>query len=81
MLATGIRAAATAIQAFLAGLTMGLLIDPVNRRTSSVAADLVSATAVAIDSSNTAVPALPVIDHVTGLNMTGSSSSASSPRW
>lgn len=60
VLAMGILSAATAIPAFLAGLVMGVVIDRVNRRTSSVATDLISASAVA---------ALPIVDGVTGLNL------------
>ena len=45
-------AAATAVPAVLAGLFMGVVIDRVNRRTSSVLTDLISAVSVA---------ALPVV--------------------
>ena len=55
---TGILAATTAIPAFLAGIFLGVVIDRVNRRTSSVTADLISAASIA---------ALPVVDLVTGL--------------
>jgi MFS family permease len=53
-------AAATAVPAVLAGLVMGVVIDRVNRRTSSVVTDLISAASVA---------ALPVVDLVSGLNL------------
>ncbi|MDO8382579.1 MAG: MFS transporter [Microbacterium sp.] len=56
----GAVAAATAIPAILAGLLMGVVIDRINRRTSSVVTDLVSAAAVA---------ALPVIDLISGLSL------------
>ncbi|MEI5672510.1 MULTISPECIES: MFS transporter [unclassified Nocardioides] len=59
-LSAGAVAAATAVPAVLAGLFMGVVIDRVNRRTSSVVTDLVSAGAVA---------ALPVVDLVTGLSL------------
>ncbi|MFE7504612.1 MFS transporter [Promicromonospora sp. NPDC057488] len=59
-LGTGAVAAATAIPAVLAGLVMGVVIDRINRRTSSVVTDLVSAASVA---------ALPVVDMVSGLNL------------
>lgn len=56
----GAVAAATAIPAMLAGLLMGVVIDRINRRTSSVVTDLVSAASVA---------ALPLIDMLSGLNL------------
>lgn len=59
-MAAGWVAAATAVPAVFAGLLMGVVIDRINRVTSSVVTDLVSAAAVA---------ALPVIDHVTGLSV------------
>jgi MFS family permease len=59
-LSAGIVAAATAVPAVLAGLFMGVVIDRINRRTSSVVTDLVSAASVA---------ALPVIDMITGLSL------------
>lgn len=59
-LAAGAVAAATAVPAVLAGLFMGVVIDRVNRRTSSVVTDLVSAAAVA---------ALPLVDLVGGLGV------------
>lgn len=59
-LGAGTVAAATAIPAVLAGLMMGVVIDRINRRTSSVVTDLVSAVSVA---------ALPVIDLVSGLSL------------
>ncbi|GGM08533.1 MFS transporter [Micromonospora yangpuensis] len=60
ILGTGIVAGATAVPAVLAGLLMGVVIDRINRRTSSVVTDLVSAGAIA---------ALPVIDLVSGLSL------------
>ncbi|AWH95386.1 MFS transporter [Dietzia psychralcaliphila] len=60
VLGAGAVAAATAIPAVLAGLLMGVVIDRINRRTSSVVTDLISAAAIA---------ALPVIDMTTGLNL------------
>lgn len=59
-LGAGAVAAATAIPAVLAGLLMGVVIDRINRRTSSVVTDLVSAGAVA---------ALPLIDMLSGLSL------------
>lgn len=59
-LGAGTVAAATAIPAVLAGLLMGVVIDRINRRTSSVVTDLISAASVA---------ALPLIDLVSGLNL------------
>ncbi|MER7168698.1 MFS transporter [Micromonospora sp. NPDC000207] len=60
VLGTGIVAGATAIPAVFAGLLMGVVIDRINRRTSSVVTDLVSAGAIA---------ALPLIDMVSGLSL------------
>ncbi len=60
VLGTGVVAAATAVPAVLAGLFMGVVIDRINRRTSSVLTDLVSAATIA---------ALPVVDLVTGLSL------------
>lgn len=60
VLGAGTVAAATAIPAVLAGLLMGVVIDRINRRTSSVVTDLVSAASVA---------ALPVVDMISGLNL------------
>lgn len=59
-LGAGTVAAATAIPAVLAGLLMGVVIDRINRRTSSVVTDLVSAGSVA---------ALPLIDLISGLSL------------
>lgn len=60
VLGAGALAAATAIPAVLAGLLMGVVIDRINRRTSSVVTDLVSAASVA---------ALPLIDMLSGLSL------------
>jgi len=60
LLSTGLLVAATAIPAFLAGLFAGVVIDRVNRRTSSVVADLISAASIA---------ALPIVDLITGLDL------------
>jgi len=60
VLSAGAVAAATAVPAVLAGLFMGVVIDRVNRRTSSVVTDVISAAAVA---------ALPVVDAITGLSL------------
>jgi len=60
LLSTGILVAATALPAFLAGLFAGVVIDRINRRTSSVVADLISAAAIA---------ALPIVDLITGLDL------------
>ncbi|WP_159498791.1 MFS transporter [Microbacterium sp. 18062] len=60
VLGAGTVASATAIPAVLAGLLMGVVIDRINRRTSSVVTDLVSAGAVA---------ALPLIDMLSGLSL------------
>ncbi|MBF4460030.1 MFS transporter [Pseudoclavibacter sp. VKM Ac-2867] len=59
-LGAGTVAAATAIPAVLAGLFMGVVIDRINRRTSSVVTDLISAASIA---------ALPIIDLASGLNL------------
>ncbi|MFB9533419.1 MFS transporter [Nonomuraea roseola] len=59
-LGAGTVAAATVVPAVLAGLFMGVVIDRINRRTSSVVTDLVSAAAVA---------ALPIVDMITGLSL------------
>lgn len=59
-LGAGVVAAATAIPAVLAGLLMGVVIDRINRRTSSVVTDLISAASVA---------ALPLIDLLSGLSL------------
>ena len=60
LMSSGILVASTAIPSFFAGIFMGVVIDRVNRRTSSVVADLVSAASVA---------ALPIVDLVTGLEL------------
>ena len=60
VLGAGAVAAATAVPAVLAGLLMGVVIDRINRRTSSVVTDLVSAAAIA---------ALPLIDLFSELNL------------
>jgi MFS family permease len=60
LMSTGVLAAASSIPAFFVGLVAGVVIDRINRRTSSVVADLISAGSIA---------ALPVIDLVTGLNL------------
>lgn len=59
-LGAGALAAATVVPAVLAGLFMGVVIDRINRRTSSIVTDLISAGAVA---------ALPVVDMVSGLSL------------
>lgn len=59
-LGAGAVAAATAIPAVLAGLLMGVVIDRINRRTSSIVTDLVSAASIA---------ALPLIDLISGLSL------------
>lgn len=59
-LGAGAVAAATAIPAVLAGLLMGVVIDRINRRTSSVITDLVSAASIA---------ALPLVDMASGLSL------------
>ena len=60
VLGAGAVAAASAIPAVLAGLFMGVVIDRINRITSSVVTDLISAAAIA---------ALPLIDLLTGLSI------------
>ncbi|MDF2560498.1 MAG: transporter [Microbacterium sp.] len=60
VLGAGILAASTAVPAVAAGLFMGVVIDRINRRTSSVVTDLVSAASLA---------ALPIVDLVTGLDI------------
>jgi MFS family permease len=56
----GIVSLATAGPALVVGLAAGVVIDRVNRRTSSILADVVSALAVA---------AIPVVDLLTGLTL------------
>ncbi|BCJ66083.1 MFS transporter [Polymorphospora rubra] len=60
VLGAGIVAAATAIPAMIGGLFTGVVIDRINRRTASVATDLISAGAVA---------ALPIVDLLVGLEL------------
>ena len=60
VLGAGTVAAVSAVPAVLAGLFMGVVIDRINRRTSSIVTDLISAGSLA---------ALPIIDAVTGLNL------------
>lgn len=60
VIGAGILAAATAVPAVLAGLFMGVVIDRINRRTSSIVTDVVSAASLA---------ALPVVDMITGLDI------------
>lgn len=60
VLGAGTVAAATAIPSVLAGLFMGVLIDRINRRSSSIATDLISGASVA---------ALPLIDLFTDLSI------------
>jgi MFS family permease len=60
LLSTGVLVAATALPAFLAGLFAGVVIDRINRRTSSIVSDLISAASIA---------ALPIVDLVTGLDL------------
>ena len=59
-LSVGAVSAATAVPALLVGLTAGIVLDRLNRRTCSVLADIVSAVAVA---------AIPLVDVFWGLNM------------
>ena len=60
LLSTGVLVASTALPAFLAGLFAGVVIDRVNRRTSSIVSDLISAASIA---------ALPIVDLITGLDL------------
>lgn len=60
VMSAGILAASTAVPAFLAGLLTGVVIDRMNRRIASAAADVISAVSLA---------ALPVIDALTGLSL------------
>lgn len=60
-LSVGAVSTATAGPALVVGLCAGVVIDRVNRRTCSIASDVVSAVAVA---------AIPVVDLLWGLNMT-----------
>lgn len=55
----GLVAAATVVPAVFAGVFMGGVVDRVHRRSVSIAADLISAAAVA---------ALPLVDHISGLS-------------
>lgn len=59
-LAAGTVAAATIVPAVVAGLFMGVVIDRINRRTSSILTDVISAAAMA---------ALPIVDMITGLTV------------
>ncbi|MTB89068.1 MFS transporter [Aeromicrobium senzhongii] len=59
-ISAGWVAAATAVPAVLAGLFMGVVIDRINRVTSSVLTDLVSAASIA---------ALPIVDALAGLEV------------
>lgn len=59
-LAAGTVAAATVVPAVVAGLFMGVLIDRINRRTSSVLTDLISSASML---------ALPLVDMITGLSL------------
>lgn len=59
-LGAGTVAAATALPALAGGVLMGVVIDRINRRTSSIATDVVSGLSIA---------ALPLIDLVTDLNI------------
>lgn len=59
-MSAGWVAAATAVPAVLAGLFMGVVIDRINRVTSSVVTDLVSAASIA---------ALPIVDGLVGLEV------------
>jgi MFS family permease len=56
----GIVSVATAGPALAVGLAAGIVIDRINRRTSSILADVISAVAVA---------AIPVVDLLTGLSL------------
>jgi MFS family permease len=60
LLSTGTLALSTAIPAFMVGLLAGVVIDRINRRTSSIVTDLISAVAIA---------ALPIVDFITGLSL------------
>jgi MFS family permease len=60
LMSTGVLVAATAVPAFLAGLFAGVVIDRINRRTSSIVSDLISAASIA---------ALPIVDLITGLDL------------
>jgi len=59
-MSAGWVAAATAVPAVIAGLFMGVVIDRINRVTSSVVTDLVSAASIA---------ALPIVDGLVGLEV------------
>ncbi|WP_353650841.1 MFS transporter [Nakamurella sp. A5-74] len=56
----GLVAAATVLPAVLAGVFMGGVVDRVHRRSVSIAADLISAAAIA---------ALPLVDQICGLSL------------
>lgn len=60
VLGAGAVAAASALPAVIAGLFMGVVIDRINRLTSSIVTDVVSALSLA---------ALPLVDLVTDLNI------------
>ncbi|MFN3867337.1 MAG: MFS transporter [Demequina sp.] len=59
-LSAGTVAIASVVPALIAGLLMGVVIDRINRLTSSIGADLISAASIA---------ALPIVDAVTGLSL------------
>jgi MFS family permease len=59
-LSVGSVSAATAVPALVVGLSAGIVLDRVNRRTCSMLADVVSAGAIA---------AIPLVDLFAGLNM------------
>lgn len=60
IMSAGILAVSTAVPAFLAGMLAGVVIDRINRRTASAAADVISALSLG---------ALPVVDAFTGLGL------------
>ena len=60
LLSTGVLAASTALPAFVVGLFSGVIIDRINRRTSSVVSDVISGLSIA---------ALPLVDLFTGLDI------------
>ncbi|MDN6552911.1 MAG: MFS transporter [Corynebacterium flavescens] len=61
ILAAGVIASATAAVSAVVGVLAGVVIDRVNRRTVSIVSDILSAASIA---------ALPLVDHLWGLNLT-----------
>lgn len=61
ILAAGVIASATAAVSAVVGVLAGVVVDRVNRRTVAIVSDVLSAASIA---------ALPLVDHLWGLNLT-----------